>query len=122
MTGNLVVLLAAPPDLSDVLAIVAAAAPEVLARTACHDKVLQFFSDPERGDSQPLFEVVRPALVAVPGEVGRLLGAETARTAPATPWWVDISVRNDDTYAEQLALLLASALVVDSGGTVWTGS
>jgi hypothetical protein len=124
MTGSLVVLLAERPELSGVLATMSAVAPDLLVRTACGDKVLRFFRDPVGQDADsapPLFEVVRPVLVGVPGEVGRLLGEQTARTAPSPPWWVEISTRHDDPFAEQLALFLANALVADCGGTVWSG-
>lgn len=61
--------------------------------------------------------VAPPVLVAVPGEVERLLGAGVPVAAPV--WWVDIRAAADVAEAAEVARHCADELVARHGGTVW---
>lgn len=61
-----------------------------------------------------------PLLVAVPGEVERLLDGQVSVTPPV--WWVDIRAAADLADAHQVARACADELVARHGGTVWSGA
>ncbi|WP_231329651.1 hypothetical protein [Actinomadura graeca] len=57
--------------------------------------------------------------VSVPGEIGRLLGAEFAARVVTPVWWVDVRAVADVPEAARLARRFADSLVHWLGGTVY---
>ncbi|WP_169806838.1 hypothetical protein [Actinomadura macra] len=57
--------------------------------------------------------------VSVPGEIGRLLGAEFAARVVAPVWWVDVRAVADVPEAMRVARRFADSLVHWLGGTVY---
>jgi hypothetical protein len=67
-----------------------------------------------------LVSIEIPVLVAVPGEVARLLGSDQATRVEPPVWWVDIRAAAGVPEAERIARKFADDLVHWQGGAVWT--
>ncbi|KAB2347850.1 MULTISPECIES: hypothetical protein [Actinomadura] len=114
MSCDLVVLARRQPDVHAVIDGMVALGEAVHIRGGDPKPTLLFDAD-----RRLLVSIEDPVLVAVPGEVGRLLGPEFGARAPAPVWWVDVRVVADVPDAERVARKFAEALVHWVGGTVY---
>jgi hypothetical protein len=71
------------------------------------------------GDGRVLLTLEEPVLVAVPGEVARLLGAEVAALVPAPVWWIEARAAGTPPEAVDVAYRFAEEVVRRLGGAVW---
>lgn len=95
------------------------AGPDLRVRGAGGGAVVQLRDD----DGAPLVSIEAAQRVDVPGEVERLLGAETAARMPEPCWWVEVrasSAARGATDTAALAHRFADSLVDRLGGTVWS--
>ncbi|GAA2615760.1 hypothetical protein SMC26_09820 [Actinomadura fulvescens] len=114
MSCDLVVLARRQPDVHAVIDGMVALGEAVHIRGGDPKPTLLFDAD-----RRLLVSIEDPVLVAVPGEVGRLLGPEFGARAPAPVWWVDVRVVADLPDAQRVARKFAEALVHWVGGTVY---
>jgi hypothetical protein len=112
MTSDVVALLAGMPDPKVIVAGMAAAGEDLGVRHAANGAVLQLCD----ADGRPLVSIEVPLLVQVPGEVERLLGAETAERVSTPVWWLEARARDG---RGELARAVAEELVRRLGGVVW---
>ncbi|MBB6173836.1 hypothetical protein HNR23_003896 [Nocardiopsis mwathae] len=122
MTYDVVALVRKDPDMRALIDAMVEAGPELRVRGAGGGAVVQLRDD----DGTPLVSIEAAQRVDVPGEVERLLGAETAACMPDPCWWVEVraSRGTDGTAAgvdtAGLAHRFADGLVGSLGGTVWS--
>ncbi|WP_131736241.1 hypothetical protein [Actinomadura roseirufa] len=70
-------------------------------------------------DGRLLVSIEDPVPVSVPGEIGRLLGAEFAARITAPVWWVDVRAVADLPESLRVARMFADSLVHWRGGAVY---
>ncbi|ASU82224.1 hypothetical protein CDO52_04980 [Nocardiopsis gilva YIM 90087] len=119
MTYDVVALVRQDPDMRALVDAMVDAGPDLRVRGVGGGAVVQLRDD----DSAPLVSIEAAQRVDVPGEVGRLLGAETAARMPDPCWWVEVrasSAARGTTDTAALAHRFADALVERLGGTVWS--
>jgi hypothetical protein len=127
VTRDVVALVQGRPDPRATVAAMVAAGADLRVRHAADGAVLQL-CDPA---GPPLVSIEVPLLLQVPGEIERLLGAETARHVPLPVWWVEARAVEPpasgpaasapagpgsiaDRFAEEMVRLL--------GGRLWRGA
>jgi len=119
VSRDIVALVSTMPDVSAVLAGMAAAGEDLLVLPFAADTVVTLADAPDGQTARPLLTVGEPILVSVPGEVERLLGAEVARQVSTPLWWIEVRAAAAPEHAFDIAYRFATALVDRLGGAVW---
>ncbi|HEV7713906.1 MAG TPA: hypothetical protein VGP16_37280 [Asanoa sp.] len=114
MSRDVVVLVPQMPDVTAVTRAFEAVGPDLLV-DASGAAGLTHLRAPATG--AVLLTIEEPILVAVPGEVARLLGADVASRVSTPVWWLEIRTTGPDTM--DLAVRFAGALVEHLGGAWW---
>ncbi|GIH17660.1 hypothetical protein [Rugosimonospora africana] len=122
MSQDLVVLTPGQPDVSALLAGMAAAGEELLVLEVADGPVIQLCDAPDGETLRPLLTIEVPVMVAVPGEVRRLLGDEVADRVPTPVWWVEVRAAGEPDSAIHFGWRFADAVVGRLGGLVWSAS
>ncbi|MEV4617878.1 hypothetical protein AB0J74_04050 [Asanoa sp. NPDC049573] len=112
MSRDVVVLVPRMPDVASVARALAAVAPDLLVDASGAAGVTRLYASPDR----PLLTIEEPILVAVPGEVARLLDEEVASRVTTPVWWLELRTTGPD---PELAHRFAAALVEHLGGAWW---
>jgi hypothetical protein len=115
MSRDVIALVTRMPDVPAVLAGMAAAGEDLLVYTHAGGAVVQLAGD----TGNPLLTIEEPVLVAVPGEVARLLGDEVAGQVPTPVWWIEARAAGTPPDTVDLAYRFADELVRRLGGVVW---
>jgi hypothetical protein len=114
VSRDVVVLVPRMPDVAAVLRAVEAVGPDLLV-DASGAAGLTDLRAPATG--AVLLTIEEPILVAVPGEVARLLDPDVASRVSTPVWWLEVRTTGPDTM--ELAYRLATALVEHLGGAWW---
>ncbi|MEU4683657.1 DUF6177 family protein [Streptomyces xinghaiensis] len=113
MTQDVVALTPRMPDVKTLLAGLYAGGPDLRVNRAAGGSVVQLCAD----DGRVLVSLEAPRYVQVPGETGRLLGAEVASGGPV--WWTEVRAVSTSGEAGRLAGSVAGRLTAVLGGTTW---
>jgi hypothetical protein len=113
VSRDVVVLVPQVPDVAAVTQALAAIGPDLLVDASGAAGLTRICATPDR----PLLIIEEPILVAVPGEVARLLDAELADRVSTPVWWLEVRSVGPDTM--DLAYRFADALVEHLGGVHW---
>lgn len=127
MSRHYTALVARPPDVGQILDVMSSVAPDLLVRLSPDGVELQFFEPACDADgaenvaeeANAVLSVEAPMLIAVPGEVTRLLGPDAGRLAPVPPWWIEIRVAEPNAQGESLAQHFGAELVSRIAGLLW---
>jgi hypothetical protein len=119
VSRDVVALVSTAPDAPALLSGMAAAGEDLLVVPAAGGAVVQLCDAPDGAGPRALLTIEEPLLVSVPGEVARLLGAETAARVSGPVWWVEIRAAAVPEHAAELAYRFAGALVERLGGVIW---
>jgi len=109
-------LVALTGDRPDIVAVVEGLAPRLKMAVGAQPDGCRLYDESGR----LVMIAAEPLLVAVPGEVERLLGGQVSVAPPV--WWTDIRAAADLPDAHQAARACAEELVARHGGTVWSGA
>ncbi|MFI6524920.1 DUF6177 family protein [Streptomyces uncialis] len=115
MTKDVIALTPKMPDALSLLVGLHAGGPGTEVTATADGAVVQLLGSGGR----PLVSVESPLLVQVPGEIERLLGAESAAQAPVPVWWTETRASSAVPEAERLAGSVVGRLTHLLGGTVW---
>jgi hypothetical protein len=119
MSRDVIALVPTVPDVPSVLAGMAAAGEDLLVLRVADGAVVQLCDSPDGDDVRPLLTIEEPILVAVPGEVARLLGDAVAAQISAPLWWIEVRAAGAPESALDLAYRFAATLVDRLGGITW---
>jgi hypothetical protein len=122
VSQDLVLLTPGQPDVSALMAGMAAAGKELLVLDVADGPVIQLCDAPDGETLRPLLTIELPVLVAVPGEVRRLLGDDVADQVPTPVWWAEVRAAGEPESAIHFAWRFADAVVGKLGGLVWSAS
>ncbi|GIF50109.1 hypothetical protein DFJ67_3156 [Asanoa ferruginea] len=113
MSRDVIVLVPQMPDVAAVTRALEALGPDLLV-DAAGDAGLTRICAPS---GRPLLVIEEPIMVAVPGEVARLLDVEVAGRVSTPVWWLELRASGPDTV--DLVYRFADAVVEHLGGTHW---
>ncbi len=119
MSRDVIALVTTAPTGPAIAAGMMAAGEELLVVSHADGAVVQLCDTVDGDQVRPLLTIEEPILVAVPGEVARLLGAELADRVHPPLWWVEIRAAGTPEGAVDLAYRFADELVRQLGGAVW---
>jgi hypothetical protein len=122
MSQDLVVLTPGQPDIPALMAGMVAAGEDLLVLPVADGSVIQLCDAPDGQTLRPLLTIEVPVMVAVPGEVGRLLGEDVAARVPTPVWWLEVRAAGEPDSAIRFAWRFANAVVDKLGGLVWSAS
>ena len=114
MTYDVIALTRRTPDPRSIVAGMLAAGEQLRVRETANGAVIQLCDDAGR----PLVSLETPVLIQVPGEVGRLLGAEYERVGVPV-WWLEARAPSGMPQAEALARRFADEVARRLDGAVW---
>jgi hypothetical protein len=115
MSRDVIALVTMMPDAPALLAGMAAAGEGLLVHTHAGGAVVRLTDD----GGHPLLTIEAPVLVAVPGEVARLLDDKAAEQVPTPAWWIEARAAGTPPDAVDLAYRFADEVVRRLGGVVW---
>ncbi|MUL43247.1 hypothetical protein FZ103_19095 [Streptomonospora sp. PA3] len=115
MTYDVVALVRQAPDVRALVDSMVDAGPDLKVAGAGEGAVIRLRDDSGR----PVLAIEAAQKVEVPGEVGRLLGAEAAAGMPDPCWWVEARAPGSGPDPEALAHRFADSLTARLGGIVW---
>ncbi|WP_406450183.1 DUF6177 family protein [Streptomyces sp. NBC_00876] len=113
MTQDAIALTPTMPDARSVLAGLYAGGPDLRVSSSAEGAVIQLRTQ----HNEPVAVVDVPVFVQVPGEVGRLLGAEADVESPV--WWTEARAGTAVAEAGRLAGSIAGRLTTLLGGSTW---
>ncbi len=115
MTYDVIALVRQTPDPRSIVAGMLAAGERLRVRETANGAVIQLCDDTGR----PLVSLETPVLIQVPGEVGRLLGAEYGDPVGVPVWWMEARAPSGQPDAEALARRFADEVARRLDGVVW---
>jgi hypothetical protein len=119
MSRDVIALVTTAPTGPALAAGMVAAGEELLVVPHADGAVVQLCDSPDDGGIRPLLTIEEPILVAVPGEVARLLGSDMAERVHPPLWWIEVRVADTPENAIDLGYRFADELVRRLGGAVW---
>jgi hypothetical protein len=118
VSRDVIALVTTAPNAPAIAAAMVAAGEDLLVVPHADGAVVQLCDSPG-GRLRPLLTIEEPILVAVPGEVARLLGSDVADQVQPPLWWIEVRVPAEPENAIDIGYRFADEMVRRLGGTVW---